>query len=55
MSPTERFLASFPKAIDIAQKEYEAAKAEWDSAAASSGYRLAGFRLDRAVFTTKPK
>lgn len=49
----EHFFASYPKAVDIAQTEYEAAKADWDRAAALGKYRFAGIRLGRAVFTTK--
>lgn len=47
------FASSSPKAIDFPQTEYEASQADFDSIAAQFGYRLAGFRLRRAVFTTK--
>ncbi len=42
------------KAVDFPQAEYERNKAEFDRLAEQHGYRLAGFRLDRAVFTSKP-
>ena len=47
------FAESYPRAVDIDQGEYEANKADYDAAALASGYRLAGHRLERAVFTTK--
>ena len=49
----EAFAKSYPKAIDFPQAEYEREKTEFDRIAAEYGYRLAGFRLQRAVFTTK--
>lgn len=50
----ETFGRAHPKPVDIAQTEYEGrSRAAWDSAAAAFGYRLAGLRLGRAVFTTK--
>ncbi len=48
------FAGSFPKAIDFSQKQYELEPAAYLGAAAVNGYRLAGFRLERAVFTTSP-
>ena len=47
------FADAYPQAVDIPQGDYEAMQAEYDAAALASGYRLAGFRLERAVFTTK--
>jgi hypothetical protein len=47
------FAESYPRAVDIDQGKYEANKADYDAAALASGYRLAGHRLQRAVFTTK--
>ncbi len=47
------FCAAQPKSVDFPQPEYEAEKADFDSIGADFGYRLAGFRLQRAVFTTK--
>lgn len=49
------FCAAHPKAIDFPQKEYEAEKDDFDSIASEFGYQLAGFRLERAVFSTKKK
>lgn len=49
----EDFAAAHPKAFDIPASEYERVKADYDRAAAHHGYRLAGLRLGRAVFTTK--
>ncbi len=43
------------KAIDFPQSEYDRNKAEFDRIAGQNGYRLAGYRLDRAVFTSKPE
>lgn len=53
--PTEitLFAESYPRAVDIDENIYKADQAEYDAAATASGYRLAGFRLHRAVFTTK--
>ena len=47
------FIESYPRAVDIDRGEYEANMADYDAAALASGYRLAGVRLERAVFTTK--
>lgn len=47
------FSASHPKAIDFLETEYEADRDAYDNAAAETGYRRAGFRLGRVVFTTK--
>lgn len=48
------FAASHPKAIDFPEVEYEVSRDAYDNAAAETGYRRAGFRLGRVVFTTKP-
>lgn len=48
-----QFVAAHPKAIDFSKEEYEARKEKFDQAATQAGYRLAGIRLGRAVFTTK--
>lgn len=48
------FEIAFPKPVDFSTAEYDAAKSEIDSAAQAQGYRLAGVRLGRVVFTTKP-
>lgn len=48
------FTSAHPKAVDLPQAEYDQNKAAVDAAADAAGYRLAGFRLQRAVFTTKP-
>lgn len=50
---TEAFTAAHPRALDFPQAEYEADKGLVDRVAADQGYRLAGYRLNRAVFTTK--
>lgn len=47
------FLAAHPKAVDFAESEYRPIEAEVSAIAAQAGYRLAGIRLGRAVFTTK--
>lgn len=54
MTYPEQFKKSQPKAIDFPQHEYEANELEILSAALAEGYRLAGVRLKRVVFTTKP-
>ena len=48
------FSASHPKACDVSQAEYEGSKELFDRVCAETGFRLAGFREKRAVFTTKP-
>ena len=53
MTLTEQFEAAFPKAIDFPKSQYDAQPAAFLGAAAANGYRLAGVRLQRAVFTTK--
>lgn len=55
MSYAEVFTAAHPKPVDFPQSEYEANVIEIDVAATEAGYRLAGYRLRRAVFTTKPQ
>lgn len=47
------FSGAYPKALDFSQVDYEAKKDIFDRIAAQHGYRLAGYRLGRAVFTTK--
>lgn len=47
------FKDNYPKAVDIAETEYNANKSAIDALAQDNGYRLAGIRLARAVFTTK--
>lgn len=54
MTLTEEFLAAGSKAVDFDQRDYESRREVFDQAAAETGYRLAGMRLGRAVFTTKP-
>ena len=53
MNYSEIFAKAHPRAVDVSESEYLKAKDEADAAAAKAGYRLAGFRLGRAVFTTK--
>lgn len=48
------FADAYPRAVDIPQSVYHAEKDAYDAAATAAGYRLAGFRLERAVFSTKP-
>lgn len=60
MTPLEAALAgtfgaSSPRAVDFPQPEYEQAKEAFDRIAEQHGYRLAGMRLGRAVFSTKPR
>lgn len=52
-SPITLFAESYPRAVDIGEDDYRAKQAEYDAAATAAGYRLAGFRLQRAVFSTK--
>lgn len=47
------FTKAHPKPVDIPQKDYERDREQIDAAAAQHGYRLAGIRQGRAVFTTK--
>lgn len=47
------FKDAFPKAIDFPVYEHDYRAADISSIAALAGYRLAGKRLERAVFTTK--
>lgn len=49
------FARSQPRAVDFTQAEYEGDKEQFEEIAVKHGYRLAGFRLGRAVFTTKPQ
>jgi len=49
----ETFSNAKPHAVDFPQADYESRKAVYDTIANAHGYRLAGFRLKRAVFTTK--
>jgi hypothetical protein len=44
-----------PRALDFLESEYLSNSAAIDAIATSNGYRLAGIRLKRAVFTTKPR
>lgn len=54
MTYQEQFEKRFPKAIDFLELEYLKARTEIDEAAVAAGYRFAGWRLGRAVFSTKP-
>lgn len=54
MTLADEFKAAAPKAVDFDQRDYESRREVFDQAAADAGYRLAGMRLERAVFTTKP-
>lgn len=49
----QTFAQAYPKAIDFPEADYRARSAEFDAAAKAEGYRLAGFRLGFAVFSTK--
>ena len=51
----EIFAQTWPRAVDLPQSDYEANKARYDAAAKALAYRFIGCRLNRAVFTTKPK
>lgn len=55
MTYAEQFAKAFPKALDFHESEYKQHEQEILRAATENGYRLAGFRLRRAVFTSKPK
>lgn len=48
------FKAAKPRAVDFPESEYKAMDSEIDAMARKHGYRLAGYRLGRAVFTSKP-
>lgn len=54
MDYAQAFIDADQKALDFVELEYLMAKVEIDEAAAANGYRLAGYRQGRAVFTTKP-
>lgn len=47
------FAAAHPKPVDFHEADFYALQPAISDAAAVFGYRLAGFRLKRAVFTTK--
>jgi hypothetical protein len=47
------FAAAHPKAVDFPEADFYALQPGISEAAQAYGYRLAGFRLKRAVFTTK--
>ena len=49
----ELFARAYPKAIYFLETEYLTNKAAADEAAVTAGYRLAGYRLGRACFSTK--
>lgn len=49
----EAFAASHPKSVDFPETDFYSLQPAISEAAAAFGYRLAGFRLKRAVFTTK--
>lgn len=51
----QAFSQSFPKAVDFAQSEYEKDKELAEIAATENSYFLAGIRLGRAVFSSKPR
>jgi len=47
------FVKAGGKAVDFPEPDYQSRKAVFDTIAATHGYRLAGFRLQRAVFSSK--
>lgn len=49
------FVDAHPMSVDFAEQDYRALEAEVSGIAHDMGYRLAGYRLGRAVFTTKPR
>jgi len=53
MNWNAQFMEAYPKAIDFDEEEYLADRDAADLFAVAHGYRLAGYRLGRAVFTTK--
>lgn len=53
MSYDKLFSDAYPKVVDMPEAEYRANKGSVETAAINHGYRLRGFRLNRAVFTTK--
>jgi hypothetical protein len=48
------FKAHYPKAVDFRMYEYDDRAADIAQLAQAHGYRFAGYRLERAVFSTKP-
>lgn len=49
----DAFKRAHPKAVDFPLAEYDAGKESMVTIAEQHGYRFAGVRLERAVFTTK--
>lgn len=50
----DMLLAAYPRAIDITCGEFQQTL-NAEQLAKEAGYRIAGIRLGRVVFTTKPK
>jgi len=51
---TLTFQSANGKAVDFSEAEYNAHLSEFSEVAQRFDYRLAGYRLNRAVFTSKP-
>jgi len=52
---TKLFAGAYPKAVDVPVQEYQIDRLMADETAKAAGYRMAGIREGRAVFTTKLK
>ena len=46
--------AAYPKAVDFLRPEYDADASAFELIASARGYMFKGYRLERAVFSTKP-
>ncbi len=57
--PAKEWIAEFaakqPKPVDFPAAEFEKNQFEMERIAADAGYRFVGFRMGRAVFSTKQK
>jgi hypothetical protein len=51
----EPFAKQHPKPVYLSEDEYAQYKSQIDEAAKEYGYQLAGFRLKKAVFSTKKR
>jgi hypothetical protein len=50
---SDEFAGKYPKPVDFQQAEFEANSQEMTRIALEAGYQFVGFRLGRAVFSTK--
>lgn len=57
MTPEEfdaKIQSAHPKAVDFPQSEFYPDRSRFEIIASRRGYRFVGYRLQRAVFSTKP-